>query len=107
MRLALAVPILIFALFSSPGLLAQFTPPPREELNMTSEPKASGAAAVYLYREEETGDTLHFHSYYERIKVLTEKGRDLANIRIPFEHGSFTVTDIQGRTIHPVAQSFP
>jgi len=67
---------------------------------MTSDPKAPGAAAVYLYREETTDDNLHFHSYLERIKVLTEKGKELATVRIPYEHGEFKVTDIQGRTIH-------
>src|ERR1700690_3530923 len=59
-----------------------------------------GGAAVYLYREETTDDNLHFHSYRERIKVLTEKGKELATVRIPYEHGEFKVTDIQGRTIH-------
>ena len=84
-----------------PSLLrAQFQQPTDEELKMTSDPKAPGAAAVYLYREETTDDTLHFHSYYERVKVLTEKGKELATIRIPYEHGQFKVTNIQGRTIH-------
>ena len=87
---------------SSPFLLhAQFQQPTDEELKMTTDPKAPGAAAVYLYREETTDDSLHFHSYYERIKVLTEKGKELATIHIPYEHGDFKVTDIKGRTIHP------
>jgi hypothetical protein len=67
---------------------------------MTADPKAPGAAAAYLYREETSDDTLHFHSIYERIKVLTEKGKELATIRIPYEHGADKVTDIKGRTIH-------
>ena len=86
---------------SSPLLLqAQFQQPTDEELKMTADPKAPGAAAVYLYREETTDDHLHFHSYYERVKILTEKGKELATVRIPYEHGSFKVTDIKGRTIH-------
>ena len=67
---------------------------------MTSDPKAPGADAVYLYREEKTDDNLHYHSYYVRIKVLTEKGKELATVRTPYERRSFKVTDIQGRTIH-------
>jgi hypothetical protein len=67
---------------------------------MTSDPKAPGADAVYLYREEVTDDSIQAHSYYERIKVLTEKGKELATIRIPYEHGVDTVKDVQGRTIH-------
>ncbi|MGO9340201.1 MAG: DUF3857 domain-containing protein [Terracidiphilus sp.] len=85
----------------SPALLhAQFQNPTPDELKMTADPKAPGAAAVYLYREETTDDKLHFHTYYERIKVLTEEGKELATQRIPYEHGAFKVTNIQGRTIH-------
>ena len=91
----------LLAVLASPLLLrAQFQPPTPEELKMTEDPKAPGAAAVYLYREETTDDHLHFHSYYERIKVLTEKGKEQATIRIPYEHGEFKVTGIVGRTIH-------
>lgn len=91
----------LLAVFASPLVLhAQFQPPTPEELKMAEDPKAPGAAAVYLYREETTDDHLHFHSYYERIKVLTEKGKEQATIRIPYEHGEFKVTGIVGRTIH-------
>ncbi len=90
----------LFALSSPRCLLAQFQEPTPDELKMTADPKAPGAAAVYLYREETTDDALHFHGYYERIKVLTEKGKELATVHIPYEHGDFKVTDIKGRTIH-------
>ena len=83
-----------------PTLRAQFPAPTREELEMTSDPKAPGADAVYLYREETTDDSLHYHAIYARIKVLTEKGKELATVRTPYEHGNFKVTDIRGRTIH-------
>jgi hypothetical protein len=68
---------------------------------MTSDPKAPGADAVYLYREEKTDDNLHYHSDFVRLKVLTEKGKELATVRTPYERRSFKVTSIQGRTIHP------
>lgn len=89
-------------LFGSASILlhGQFQEPTPEELHMTSDPKAPGAAAVYLYLEEKTDDTVHFHSYYARIKVLTEKGKDLATVRVPYEHGQYQVAAIQGRTIH-------
>jgi hypothetical protein len=87
--------------FAFPATLrAQFQAPTKEELEMTSDPKAPGADAVYLYREEKTDDNLHYHSLLVRIKVLTEKGKELATVRIPYERRSFKVTDIQGRTIH-------
>lgn len=86
---------------ATPVLLqGQFQQPTDEELKMTADPKAPGAAAVYLYREETTDDSLHFHSYYERIKVLTEKGKEQATIRIPYERSQFRVINIKGRTIH-------
>lgn len=91
-----------------PALLsAQFQAPSKEELEMTSDPKSPGADAVYLYREEKTDDNLHYHSYYVRIKVLTEKGKELATVRTPYERRSFKVTDIQGRTIHPDGTIIP
>jgi len=79
---------------------AQFQAPSKEELQMTSDPKAPGADAVYLYREEKTDDNLHYHGLYARVKVLTEKGKDLATVHIPYERRSFKVTNIEGRTIH-------
>jgi hypothetical protein len=92
--------LLLLAIVSPALLLAQFQQPTDEELKMTADPKAPGAAAVYLYREETTDDSLHYHSYYDRIKVLTEKGKELATVRIPYVYGVDKVTDIQGRTIH-------
>jgi transglutaminase-like putative cysteine protease len=81
-------------------LRAQFQQPTEEELKMTADPKAPGAAAVYLYVEENSDDTLSIRTYYVRIKVLAEKGKELATIRIPYERGDFKVAHIEGRTIH-------
>jgi hypothetical protein len=79
---------------------AQFKQPTAEELKMTDDPKAPGAAAVYLNIEESTNDEVHFRSYYARIKVLTEKGKELATIDIPYYRTDSKITSIQGRTIH-------
>jgi len=92
---------LLLLAMALPALLhAQFQQPTDEELKMTADPKAPGAAAVYLYREDVTDDPDNLHSYYDRIKVLTEKGQELATVRIPYEHGVERVTEIRGRTIH-------
>jgi hypothetical protein len=82
-------------------LHGQFQEPTAEELRMTSDPLAPGAAAVYLYVEEKTDDEYHFHYYYARVKVLTEKGIELATVHVPYEHGEVQVAAILGRTIHP------
>jgi len=101
MRFPALVPFaLAFVTALIPTSHAQFQEPTKEELQMTADPKAPGAAAVYLYREETTADSLPFHTYYERMKILTEKGKEPATIRIPYERGEFKVYDIKGRTIH-------
>jgi hypothetical protein len=92
--------LLLLFLASPPLLLAQFQQPTPEELKMTADPKAPGAAAVYLYSEEITDDFTHLHSFYERIKVLTEKGKELATVSVPYVPGADKVTKIDGRTIH-------
>lgn len=63
----------------------QFQPPTPEELSMTSDHKAPGAAAVYLYREEREDEQHHFRSVYARIKVLTEAGKDAATVQIRYQ----------------------
>jgi len=68
---------------------------------MTSDPAASGAPAVYLFREETVDDDLHMHSMYARIKILSEKGKEMfGDIEIPYEAVNFSITDVAGRTIH-------
>jgi hypothetical protein len=63
---------------------AQFPPVSKEELSMTADPKAPGAAAVYLYREETEDDPHAFRTIYARIKVLTEAGKDAAVVHISY-----------------------
>ena len=58
----------------------QMQAPTKEELSMSSDPKAPGADAVYLFREEREDDPNHFRSVYGRIKVLTEKGKSAGTI---------------------------
>ena len=66
---------------------------------MTADPKAPGAAAVYLEVKEVDDDPIHYQLFYERIKVLTEKGKELATVEVPYG-GVVKVQDIKGRTIH-------
>jgi hypothetical protein len=90
----------VATLLSPVALYGQFQSPTSEELQMKSEPKAPDAAAIYLYREETVDDNLHFHSFFARIKVLTEKGKELATVGVPYPKGTFSVSDIRARTIH-------
>ncbi len=92
--------VLLLAVLSPAAVYAQFQPPTPDELKMTADPKAPGADAVYLDVEEIANDPMHYQSYYYRIKVLTEKGKELATVPIPYLKGNKKVTDIKGRTIH-------
>jgi hypothetical protein len=92
---------LVLMVFALPALVrAQFQQPTDEELKMTADPKAPGAAAVYLYREEITDNINKYSSLYVRIKVLADKGKELATVHVPYERVTHRVTGIQGRTIH-------
>jgi hypothetical protein len=73
---------------------------------MTADPKAPGAAAVYLNYEEATDDPLHYHEVYARIKVLTEKGKELATVNITSD-SFFKVSDVHARTIHSDGKVIP
>jgi hypothetical protein len=85
------------------GARAQWTVPSAEELSMTSQAGAAGAPAVILYQEQTTDDAMRMYSFYVRLKVLTEGGRDQANVELPFSTGNAGVSldSIAGRTIHP------
>lgn len=91
----------LFVALASPLMLcAQFRAPTDEELKMISDPKAPGAAAVYLYREETMNAYGDMRTIYARIKVLTDKGKELATVKLPFLHGFTMVDKVEGRTIH-------
>ena len=80
---------------------SEFQQPTPDELKMTADPASPGASAVYLYYEEIDNDPLHYRSIYARIKVLTDKGKDLATVNLPYLRSNYKITDIAGRTIHP------
>ncbi len=104
LQLALALPLL------AAPLKAQWTAPTPEELSMTSQPQVPGAPAVYLFREEVSEDNLHMYSVYVRLKVLTEAGKNQANVELRYFAGSSvnnTVDSIAGRTIEPDGRVVP
>lgn len=74
-----------------------------DELKMTSEPLAPGAPAIILYRQVDRDDddrSSHEDNYF-RIKILTEEGRNYANVEIPFVEGVQIVGKVNARTIRP------
>jgi len=68
---------------------------------MTSEPKALGAPAIFLYRQVDRDDNGASEAVYARIKILTEEGRKYADVEVPFDQATEGIHAIQARTIHP------
>jgi hypothetical protein len=114
--------LLLFFVIASPAFVfSQFRNPSSEELKMTTDPKAPGAAAVYLNIEEVFDDDLHYHSVYMRIKVLQEKGKELATVELPyvksdtrdynipgvFGTDATRIDELKVRTIHPDGTVIP
>ena len=100
----------LFALAIALQARAQWTPPTPEELSMTAQAEVPGAAAVYLYKEEVTDDDNHNFAIYVRLKVLTDRGKEYANVELPYEaggHADMIITEISGRTIHPDGSIIP
>lgn len=79
---------------------AKWTEPTAEELQMKADPAAPGAEAVYLYLEQTADDQKHEHTYYARIKVLTEGGREYADVVMPYWNHAEKIRGVEGRTIH-------
>jgi len=110
--LLLVAVLLVGAMLRNAGQVSgdEWQPITPEELKMTSEPLAPGAPAIYLYRQVDRNDsgisgsrsTRAATEYnYVRIKILTEEGRNHANVEIPFEKGRTSVSGIRARTIRP------
>ncbi|HEX5234208.1 MAG TPA: DUF3857 domain-containing protein [Silvibacterium sp.] len=75
---------------------------------MTSYAADPHASAVYLYREEGADDNLNMHYQYARVKILTEKGKEMfSDIEIAYESSRSSITDISGRTIHSDGSIIP
>jgi Domain of Unknown Function with PDB structure (DUF3857)/Transglutaminase-like superfamily len=90
----------IMALTSVQALADAWIKPTPEELQMTAEPAAPGAAAIYLLRDERADDKMHVHITYVRLKILTEKGKQYADQEISYEGAQFRIFGVEGRTIH-------
>ena len=72
-----------------------------EDLQLTDEPAAPKAPAIYLYRQVDRSDRSHWEQVYVRVKVLTDEGRSQGNVAIRFDKEREIVHDIEARTIRP------
>ncbi|HXH27722.1 MAG TPA: DUF3857 and transglutaminase domain-containing protein, partial [Candidatus Polarisedimenticolia bacterium] len=84
----------------------------QEERDLKSVPQDPEADAVILRTErvgrivEEGDETVNVLHYHWRLKVLTERGKDYAEIHIPAAKGS-RVSGIEARTIRPDGSIVP
>lgn len=101
--LLLLVPLVVCVLYFPRTKVAgdEWQPIDPAELKMTSEPNAPGAPAIYLYRQVDRKDSgrANTEHNYVRIKILTEEGREAANVAIPYRDESAQISNIRARTI--------
>ena len=71
-----------------------------EDFVITEDASQRAGGAVILYKEEVADDSHHYTYKYVREKILSEEGRDYANVRILFFSDIYAITELQGRTLH-------
>jgi len=74
-------------------------PIPKEDLALKDNPADPGSAAMILERQIYTDDELRLETEWIRIKVFTERGKDYADIQIPYLARSTSIEGIRGRTV--------
>ena len=93
--------ICLLAVMGAPAQAEDWQPITPEELALKDDPIHPGAHAVMLYREILADHDYRYEWHYERIKILTEKGRDYADVVIVYDEDLTRVTGIKARTIRP------
>lgn len=87
-------------LLSGRSFAGDWPPISPDDLSVTSIKEQPGAPAVVLLREETDDDMNNSHMVYKRIKILTDAGRDYANVELPYSRRGFSIAGISGRTVH-------
>jgi Domain of Unknown Function with PDB structure (DUF3857)/Transglutaminase-like superfamily len=107
-RAALALVFFVGCLVQT-AVAEEWPPITPEEQALKDVPQQPGAPAVILNREETHDDTPQARSvlFYARYKVLTEAGREYANIQIPYSNFFAGVTNITGRTVQASGSVVP
>ncbi|MFL6547304.1 MAG: DUF3857 domain-containing protein [Povalibacter sp.] len=80
---------------------ADWLPIAADELALKADPLAPKASAEYLYRQVDRDDEIGSVRIYKRVKILTEEGREYANVKIVYNNRRQRVSGIEARTIRP------
>jgi hypothetical protein len=101
LRVVQVAAVISLFLLALPASFADDWPPiSAEDLKMTSVAEQPGAPAVILFRQETDDDNNNIHTYYTRIKILTQAGLPYADVELPYNRRAFKIVAISGRTIH-------
>jgi len=73
----------------------------KEQLALKDNPAEPGASAMILYREVADDDVKGFGTNVYCIKVFTEKGKEYADIEIPYIPKALELEDIRARVLQP------
>ncbi len=95
-----ALLVLLFSIFLIGRSFADWPSIAPGDLSMTGIKEQPGAPAVVLLREETDDDMNNVHMVYMRIKILSDAGREHANVELPYSRRGFTIAGISGRTVH-------
>ncbi|HJX82993.1 MAG TPA: DUF3857 domain-containing protein, partial [Candidatus Angelobacter sp.] len=100
-RVFLGVLTVLFCVVSrSASAMDDWQPITPEDLKMTSK-DAAGANAVILYHEELSDDNKNTRIKYTRLKIMTEKGKDYADVELRYWGNDFHIIDLKARAIAP------
>src|SRR5215469_13711318 len=105
------LPALILACCWSAVAIGQipdtWQPIPKEDLALKDNPAAPGSAAMILERQTYTDDEKRLETEWIRIKVLTEGGKDYADVQIPYLARGTSIEGIRGRTVRADGTEIP
>jgi hypothetical protein len=95
--------IVLFCFLSAFQCFAQkedWLPITPDDLNIKEVKGDPGASAIQLYYADYIDDTSHSEFFYNRIKILTEKGKEHADVEIPV-FPQTSIAELKARTIQP------
>lgn len=94
---------LVFLVFTATCCFAQkedWLPVTQQDLEIKQVPNNPGADAIQLYYADYIEDQEGYEFFYQRIKVLNEKGKSHADVEIVLPQDG-ELTSLRARTIHP------
>jgi hypothetical protein len=71
-----------------------------QDLQLKEVPGDPNAKAIQMYYADEIDDVEHDEFLYDRVKILSESGKDRADVEIPILPGT-SIHELEARTIHP------